>query len=191
MAQQQAMRAINILPREYRQPLITWREVALLLVVLLAGAVFYLMAQSYQEEQRATAGLQLEKDQTAAQLRAAQPRIDEANKLNADIEALRKELGQAQSTTEVITGKTANWDGLLTELFDKAPPGMDLTAVYQQEGDLVVEGSTSQPFSVLASFVRQISGNPEVRQVVVTRMESGGEPGGRTVFTLNLTLVDG
>lgn len=190
MAQQQGLRAINILPHAYRQPLITLREAALLLVVLTAGIVFYLMAQSLQTDQKATAALQLQRDQLEAQLESAKPRIAEAGSLQEKIQTLQTELGLVHSAAELAVGKQADWDVLLTDLFDNAPPGMQLRAVYQKDGNLVVEGTTTQPFSVLATFVRQLSVNPEVTEVVVTRMETT-QSTGATVFGLSLALVNG
>ncbi len=190
MAQQTGLRAINILPREYRQPLISIRDGVLIAGLFIAAAALIVMAQSYQNERSNTARLESERATLQAQVASAQPRINEASDLKRDIQKLQKDLAQAHALTETLTGRPINWDGLLTELFDKAPSGIQLKSARVEAGSLIVAGVTTQPFGVLAVFVRQISTNPEISQVVVNKMDTNASSG-QTVFTLKLDLVNG
>lgn len=163
----------NLIPLEYRRPTISFHRLAvrLLLVLVIVAEVFFIQ-NLYQEKSTlevAVDSARQEIQQIEKKLAEVNAKKDEAKKLEATIEALKKE-GEA---LEELGMKQADWHQVMAALFQSRSQGVELSSVKQNGARVNVTGIASN-YAALLEYRHALLASPAISQIIFLKSEKAG-----------------
>lgn len=181
--------AINILPEEYRKRYLTWREGALLAMLLVGLVALVFSLQRLSDQREKTSALRAEERRLTTAIRALAPQGPQAEQLRQEIARLQATLAKARKERGAILAPRFNWEALLPRVFVSLPRGIELTAIERTPGRLVIAGASYEGFSALEQYYNQLVGAPGVAKATVDRADLTDVDGADSYLLFNLTMT--
>lgn len=173
---------INLLPQEYRQPVLSRRQIGLifLIVVLLAGTL--VIYQSKSSTSTDIARMESEMSEVQEQLESLEEKEKEAQHLREQIEDARQQLEQTKQAEELISSRKVNWASFISYFFSSASQAINLQSVSTNEAGFLVEGSSTPPGAVWP-YYENLSDTPEI---AIVEVQSLSETTSSSEFTFHI-----
>lgn len=181
---------IDILPEKYRWRFITWIQVALIVVLVAAGAVGYSLYQGRAQGQQRLDTLQTELRRLLSAADALAPQVKQAQELRQEIGGFKTELQKLETARAQYQEKRLDWAALLPPLFLSPPQGIELKSVVKKEQTLTVEGNSYAGYPAIAKYHDQLAAAPGVIYVDINKAQvlPGPASGEYTYFSIDLKL---
>lgn len=175
MQQRKAYRQVpdfNLIPPEYLPPVIFSRRylLRLLLVLVIAAAVFFI--QSALQETSAiesdTATVREQLLDIAAQFDAANAQRGEADRLTADVEALRSAGEALESEWAELTTEHADWPEIMAALFQR-PGGVELNTITKVDATHVDVTGSASDYGALLQYRAALQRSRVISRIISLR----------------------
>ncbi len=157
---------INLLPQEYRQPILSRRQIGVifLIVVLLVGTL--VIYQSKSSTSAEIVSLETEMNEVQGQLESLEGKEEEAQRLQDQTEEARQQLEQIKQAEGLISSRKVNWASFISYFFGSQTPEITLKSVSTAESGFVLKGSSAPPNAVW-DYYKNLSDTPEIQTVEV------------------------
>lgn len=179
---------INILPEEYRQRAFSRVQLALVAVILLEVAGFYLVQQQHTSTQAKINQLERQQTTISRSTSELESLVIEAEAFRTEDTALEAAVTQLRSGEVQIQKRRIPWPELLRPLVLDLPDGLSLTSVEKVGTSFLIAGASLNNADALNRYHAQLVASPVIKEVAIQTMKTVSKEGQPPVVVFTLSV---
>jgi Tfp pilus assembly protein PilN len=161
---------INILPPRYRRRGLNWRAALPWLICVALGLLLlpsvYLLTASFSEHVQALEAV----SQAEQSLESHQVFIEDREMMITELEQLRMQSAQIKAAAQSAVIQEIRWGDVMGAILDAQPEAVELTALNQNENEVLISGSAADHTLVL-TLGERLTESTLIRAITVNSIE--------------------